>query len=121
VLYWAAGYTAGRGTTIDDIIRAGGGLNVAAELGLEGSPEIAPERVVAADPEVVLLARWKAAEGQSPIRNHPILRQLPAVRDGHVVAIEGRYLTSVSSHVVAGAEHLARALHPGRFGAPERP
>src|SRR3954447_15847922 len=27
VLYWAAGYTAGRGTTLDDIIREGGGVN----------------------------------------------------------------------------------------------
>ena len=121
VLYWAAGYTAGRGTTIDDIIREGGGVNVAAELGLEGSPEISPERVVAADPEIVLLARWKAEDRLGPITNHPILRQLRAVRDGHVVTIEGRYLTSVSSHAIAGAEHLARALHPGRFDLEDRP
>ena len=111
-----AGYTAGRGTTIDDVIREAGGVNVAAELGLEGSPEISPERVVAADPEVVLLAHWKAEDRQDRIDNHPILRQIRAVRDGHVIAIEGRYLTSVSSHVVAGAERLARALHPDRLG-----
>jgi iron complex transport system substrate-binding protein len=121
VLYWASGYTSGRGTTIDDIIREAGGINVAAELGLEGSPEISPERVVAADPEVVLLARWRADEGQNPIGNHPILRRLRAVRDGHVITIEGRYLTSVSSHVVDGAERLARALHPGCMRVEDRP
>jgi iron complex transport system substrate-binding protein len=115
VLFWSAGFTAGRGTTIDDIIREGGGVNVAAELGLEGSAEISPERVVAADPEIVLLSRWKADERQSQIANHRILRQLRAVREGHVIAIEGRYLMSVSQFVVAGAERLARALHPGRF------
>jgi iron complex transport system substrate-binding protein len=121
VLYWAAGYTAGLGTTIDDMIREGGGVNVAAELGLEGSPEIASERVVAADPDVVLLARWKAEDRQGRITSHPILRQLRAVREGHVITIEGRYLTSVSSHAIAGAEHLARALHPGRFDLEDRP
>ena len=115
VLYWSAGFTAGRGTTIDDIIREGGGVNVAAELGLEGSAEISPERIVAADPEIVLLSRWKADERQSQVANHPILRQLRAVRESHVIAIEGRYLTSVSQFVVEGAERLARALHPGRF------
>jgi iron complex transport system substrate-binding protein len=115
VLYWSAGFTAGRRTTIDDIIREGGGVNVAAELGLEGSAEISPERVVAADPEIVLLSRWKADERQSQVANHPILRQLRAVREDHVIAIEGRSLTSVSQFVVEGAERLARALHPGRF------
>jgi iron complex transport system substrate-binding protein len=121
VLYWASGYTAGRRTTIDDVIREGGGANVAAELGLEGSPEISPERVVAADPEIILLARWKAEDGRDRIDNHPILRHLPAVRDRRVVTIEGRSLTSVSPHVVAGAELLARALHPGRFGDEDAP
>jgi iron complex transport system substrate-binding protein len=121
VLYWASGVTAGRGTTIDDIIREAGGANVAAELGLEGSPEISPERVVAADPEVVLLPRWRAEERRDSINNHPILHQLRAVREGRVVTIEGRYLTSVSPHVVAGAERLARALHPGRFATGGRP
>jgi iron complex transport system substrate-binding protein len=121
VLYWAAGVTAGRGTTIDDIIRAAGGVNVAAELGLEGSPEILPEQVVAADPEIVLLPLWRAEERLGSITNHPILHQLRAVREGRIVAIEGRYLTSVSPHVIAGAERLARALHPGRFAAEGRP
>src|SRR5262249_37764363 len=67
VLYWSSGDTAGRGTTIDDVIREAGGSNVAAELGLEGSPEISPERVVAANPEVILLARWKAEDRQGRI------------------------------------------------------
>ena len=94
---------------------------MAAELGLEGSPEISPEQVVAADPEIVLLPRWRAEERHGAITNHPILHQLRAVREGRIVAIEGRYLTSVSPHVVAGAERLARALHPGRFAAEGRP
>lgn len=115
VLFWSAGFTAGRGSTIDDIIREGGGVNVAVELGLESSAEVAPERVVAADPEVVLVGRWKADDRESQVANHPILRRLRAVREGRVIAIEGRYLTAVSQHVVEGAERLARALHSDTF------
>ena len=81
VLYWAAGYTAGRGTTIDDIIREAGGVNVAAELGLEGSPEISPERVVAADPEIVLLragrprnARARSGTTRSSVSFQPCVK-----------------------------------------------
>ncbi len=115
VLFWSAGYTSGRNTTIDDIIREGGGLNVAAELGLEGSAEISPEQVVAADPDIVLLSLWKDDERQSQVASHPILRQLRAVREGHLIVIEGRYLTSISQFAIEGAERLARALHPEQF------
>lgn len=115
VLFWSAGFTSGRRSTIDDVIREGGGTNVATELDLEGSTEIAPERVVAADPEVILVSVWEADDRQGQIANHPILRRLRAVREGRVVAIESRYLTSVSQYVVKGAERLAHALHPDKF------
>jgi iron complex transport system substrate-binding protein len=121
VLFWSAGFTAGRGSTIDELIREGGGVNVAAELDLEGSAELAPERVVAADPEVVLVAYWKADDRQGQVASHPILRRLPAVREGRVVAIESRYLTSVSPFVVEAAERLGRALHPERFSGEVAP
>ena len=42
VLFWSAGFTAGRGSTIDEVIREGGGVNVAAELDLEGSAGAGP-------------------------------------------------------------------------------
>lgn len=117
VLFWSAGFTSGRRSTIDEVIREGGGVNVAAELNLEGSAELAPERVVAADPDVVLLSYWKDDERQGQIASHPILRQLRAVREGRVVSIESRYLTSVSPFVVEATERLARALHPESFSS----
>jgi iron complex transport system substrate-binding protein len=62
---------------------------VAVELGLEGSVEVTPERVLTADPDVILLSRWSPGERQGEIERHPILRHLRAVREGRVVAIEG--------------------------------
>lgn len=112
VLFWSAGFTAGSGTTIDDLIRAAGGRNAAAERGLKGSTEISPEEVIATDPDYVLTARWSGDPGQGSIAEHPLLRGLRAVRDQKVIAIEGRYLLSVSHHAVEGAERLAAVLHP---------
>jgi iron complex transport system substrate-binding protein len=121
VLFWSAGFTAGRDTTLDDVIREAGGVNVATALGLEGDVEIAPERVTAADPDVVLVAGWSEEERQGRIDRHPILRQLRAMREGHVITIEGRYLSSVSQFAIEGAERLARRLHPGRFSGEGSP
>ena len=123
VLYWTAGFTSGRMTTTDDIIREAGGSNVAAELGLLGPVEISPERVMRRSPVYILLARY-AHSGQpigrdSRIENHPLLRELPAVREKRCLVIEGRYVSTVSQHVVSGAEQLARQLHPDRFRTTE--
>ena len=115
VLYWAAGFTSGHRTTIDDIIREAGGINVAAERNLNGSAEISPEQVIGADPEYILLSRWSADERAGHIENHPLLRNLRAVKEKRVIAIEGRYLTSVSHFAVEGTERLARQLHPDCF------
>ncbi len=111
ILYWSAGFTAGRRTTIDDIICDAGGANVAAERNLEGSAEISPEQVLAANPEIILQCRWSGDERGGNIELHPLLRNLQAVREKRVISIEGRYLTSISQFVVEGAERLAQALH----------
>ena len=115
VLFWSAGFTAGPRSTIDDMIREAGAINVAAELGLGASEEISPERMVAADPDYVLLCRWAGDDRPNRVDNHPILRRLRAVQTNRVLSVEGRYLTSVSHYVVEGVERLARLLHPDRF------
>ena len=115
MLFWSAGFTAGKRSTIDDIIREAGAVNVAAEKNLTGSAAICPEQVIAADPEYILLCRWSGDEREGRIENHPLLRNLQAVQEKRVLAVEGRYLTSVSQFVVDGAERLAAQLHPERF------
>jgi iron complex transport system substrate-binding protein len=121
VLYWTAGFTSGRDTTTDDIIREAGGTNVADQLGLIGNVEISPEQVIAANPDYILLSRWSADERDSRIENHPLLRELSAVREKRCLVIEGRYLSTLSQYVVAGAEQLARQLHPDRFRSAASP
>lgn len=115
VLFWSAGSTAGERTTIDDIIREAGGRNVAAEKKLQGPSEISPEQVIAADPDYILLSHWSADAREGRIENHPLLKNLRAVRENRVIAIEGRYLTSVSQFVVEGTRRLAVRLHPECF------
>jgi iron complex transport system substrate-binding protein len=112
VLFWSAGYTAGPRSTIDDLIREAGGNNVAAELGMGASAEISPEQMVAADPDYLLLCGWAGDDRPNRVDNHPVLRNLRAVRMNRVLIVEGRYVTSISHYVVDGVERVARLLHP---------
>ncbi len=117
VMYWSGGHTAGESTTIDEIIRAAGGRNAAARF--SGASAVAPEQMLTIDPDVVLLSRWKAYEADNRIDNQPSLRGLRALHEGKVIAVEARYLTTLSHAVAEGVERLARLLHPDRFAIEE--
>lgn len=120
VLLYAGDRTAGLGTTFDDLLRAVGARNAAAELGLEGSCRIDPEQILLADPDV-LVVPCVPGEEQEAVRgidNIELLARLRAVRDGRVVPVPAGILQSTSHHVADAAVRIARALD--RFGSPER-
>jgi iron complex transport system substrate-binding protein len=115
VLYWTAGYTAGANTTQHDLILAAGGTNVAADRGVEGHVPIDAERLIADNPDFILVPRWSGdAALKTPLDQHPVLRDLPAVKEGRVVYLPEKWLSSVSQFAIEGSERLARVLHPER-------
>lgn len=112
VLYWANPHTAGAGTAIGALIEAGGGRNVAAELGIEGIAPIGAERAFLTDPDVVLVGSgWRSAEA---IRAHPLLSQLRAAREGRVIELPTPLLVTLSHHAAEACWRLASLLHPER-------
>jgi iron complex transport system substrate-binding protein len=112
VLYWAEPHTAGADTAIGALIEGGGGSNVAAELGISGIAPIGAERLFLADPDVVLIGSgWKTAEA---LRSHPLLSQLRAVRDKHVVELPTELLVTLSQHAAEACWRLGSLLHPTR-------
>lgn len=106
----------GRGTTVDTLIRRAGGQNVAAAAGLNGNVQVSVERVLALDPDVLLLGLDEVATRDALLREQPALGALRAVRDGRVVIMEPRFLTTVTPYLVDGVRALARALHPNLGG-----
>lgn len=115
VLSFAQLVAAGQGTTIAALIGRAGGRNAAAELGLEGHRKIGLEAVLALDPDVLLVALDDRTSLEQWLTRWPALRQSRAVREGAVVAMPARWLTTVTPHLVDGVERLAQALHPERF------
>ena len=121
LLYNRGGFTAGRGTLFDELVRLAGGRNAAAEAGIEGHASLAIERALALDADVVLTtdygadARARRMLEPTSITRDPVWSGATAVRTGRVHALEGRHVLSTSHHVAHAVADIARALHPERF------
>jgi iron complex transport system substrate-binding protein len=117
VLYWADPHTAGANTAIGALIECGGGANVGAALGLQGIVPLGAERTFVADPDVVLVGSgWGTARA---LRQHPLLSQMRAVREGRVVELPTELLVALSHHTARACWRLAHALHPSRVATPD--
>ncbi len=122
LLYGPDGWVAGRGTLHDDLLGAAGARNAAAEAGIEGFGRISEERVIAMDPDWLLVE-----EGPGGIPHHrewlernPVLSVLQAVRNRRYVSVQAHRLSSVSHHVVDAVESIARQIHPARMKTDEK-
>lgn len=118
-LYSDSLYTAGTGSTEGEIINTAGGINVAAEEGLEHNPIISYESLIAMSPEVIFIpqpAAWGGEEFMSDLLENPALASVPAVRDGRVFMADPKYFTTLSFWNLRGAEELARDLWPEELG-----
>jgi iron complex transport system substrate-binding protein len=110
------------GHWIPEQVRAAGGHD---PLGRPGRPSarVAPERVAAADPEVLVLVPcgWDVARTLDAIGGEPLLAPYAgtrAVRDGRVVVLDGSGCFSrPGPRLVEGVERLASALHPEAVSA----
>ncbi len=108
-------YTAGPGTFVDDMVRAAGGSNVAANAGKEW-PQLNQESLFLADPEVILLADHGSAGGQSPqsVAARPGWQQVTAVKTGRIFEIDPNLTNRAGPRVVDGLEMIASRLHHGK-------
>lgn len=107
-------YTAGPGSFVDDLIVRAGGVNVAASAA-GAWPQLSNEAVVAANPQVILLADHDAGVTPGQVAARPGWRGIDAVEQGRVVTIDPDLVARPGPRVVDGLEAIARALHPDRF------
>lgn len=117
LLYSESGWVSGGKTTIDDAIRAAGGVNVAAEMGIVGGGKVPQERVIMADPDVILLRysrTWESGFRQA-LLGDPAFRDVNALRNQRVYSIPARLLVTSSHHIAQTVETIARHLHPDVF------
>ena len=117
-------WTAGKDSTEGGVISAAGGLNVAAEAGIEGNQTTSLEGVIAMNPEVIVIAQpleFGAAEFRQSLLDNEALAELPAVKNEAIYLVEGKHFTTLSYWNIRGAEDLARILWPDALGDSESP
>jgi iron complex transport system substrate-binding protein len=111
--------TAGAGSFIDDLIRRAGGRNVASELA-NAYPRIDPEKVIAWDPEVILVAHSDhAGEAGERLARRIGWSNVSAVRDRRVIDdIDADLLFRPGPRLIEGVKALAARLHPAQLPFP---
>ncbi|ACL56322.1 ABC transporter substrate-binding protein [Methylobacterium nodulans] len=99
--------------TGDALVRAGG---CHALSGRGGLAQVSPEAVLAADPEVLLLAGRD--EELRELTRRPGFREMRAVREGHAHGVARAEFLIPGPRTVDGIERLANLLHPPRKTEP---
>lgn len=117
LLYSASGWVSGRQTILDEVIHTAGGVNVATEMGIVGSRKVSQERVIVADPDIILLRdarRWESGFREALLRD-PAFQGVKAVREQRVHSVPARLLVTSSHHIAETVQTIARLLHPEVF------
>jgi iron complex transport system substrate-binding protein len=116
VLEWLQPFYVG-GHWVPEMIGHAGGHDV---LGRAKSPSfrVTMEEVIAAAPEVLFIAPCgydaeKASREYQSMRFPESWKEIPAVRDGRVFALDANsYVSRPAGRLVTGIEAMAKALHP---------
>lgn len=116
-------YVAGIGSTEGNIIETAGGVNVAAEAGIERNTTTSLEGVVAMSPEIIIITQ--PADGANEFKQQLLateaLAEVPAIKLDRVYTVDPKLFTTLSFWNIRGAEELAKILWPDEFGDREFP
>jgi iron complex transport system substrate-binding protein len=110
-------FTPGPPSFIGDMIQVAGGWNIAHDIHTRSS-QMSLETIVAADPEIIVLADAKNPinpQTKEDVLHRPGWSGITAVRAGAVIQVDNVFLFRPSPRIVEGVEVLARIFHPEAF------
>lgn len=108
-------HTAGDSSFIGDILKKLNVRNIASDID-SPFPQLNVEQIIAADPEMIILADPEAGVSRESVRGRAGWEQLKAVRSNRIIVVENRDIVHrPGPRVVEGIELLAKALYPERF------
>jgi iron complex transport system substrate-binding protein len=114
---WTSAFAAGSESTEGGIIEQAGGINAAADSGIDGHQQVSIESIAAINPDVILVPQ--PLEGANlfidELMSSAALAEVPAIKNGRVHYVLPRYHTTLSHWNVRGIEQLAKLLFPAEF------
>ena len=115
LFYLGKKFANGKGTTADGIIQAAGGINVAAEAGINRAQEVGLESIAAMRPDVIVVWAQDLQEQKQTLTAHPALQDVPAVRNGRIYGLPPKHIDTLSHWNQRGIDSLAHILWPDAF------
>ena len=114
---WTSAFAAGSGSTEGGIIEQSGGINAAADSGIEGHQQVSIESIAAMNPDVIIVPQPRDGADVfiEELRSSTVLAEVPAVKNGEIYYVSPRLHTTLSHWNVRGIEELAMLLFPSKF------
>ncbi len=104
-------YTAGPGSFIADLYDELSAENIAESTG-QAFPQMSAEAIIAADPQVIILADEDAGESPETVAARPGWDVIAAVKDGRVHVVSPDIISRPGPRLVEALETLAGLLYP---------
>jgi iron complex transport system substrate-binding protein len=105
-------FVVGKETFTSELIALAGGINVTDDAGA-GFPKYSLERVLRHAPEVIIVGSHKT-QAKDPLGYWQRWPDLPAVRDGRVVGLDGDLMFRPGPRLADGAARLFEVIHAGK-------
>ncbi|OFW57581.1 MAG: hypothetical protein A2133_03335 [Actinobacteria bacterium RBG_16_64_13] len=113
-------WTCGPGSFVDEMLTLAHCTNVGSVEGASGAAaqpyfQFSPERLVAADPDVILLPSSSGYKSADEFTADSRFAGLTAVKLGHVYLFDDTTVTRPGARIGQGFKILVQAIHPGAF------
>lgn len=113
---FSPGWTVGKGEFMDEVIMWAGGVNVGGEA--EGWYEISEEKIIDANPDVILYASDVVDNDKTLdqiIKARSGWNEITAIKNDQVISIDANLLSRPGPRVTEGLKEVAKAIYPDLF------
>lgn len=112
---FSAGWTVGKGTYLDEMLSISNAVNVAADS--EGWFEISEEKIIAANPDVILYSSNVVDESTQKtldqiIKERSGWEQMEAVKNSKLIQVDDNLISRPGPRVTQGLVEVAKAVYP---------
>jgi len=112
VVYYANGFSAGKETIVNEILRLAGLKNIAAETGMAYIAPLSLESLLASKPDVLLLGRLDANTDSlaHQVLQHDAIEKLSALEQVQKISVPDRYWSCAGPSSIAAASYIQQSI-----------
>jgi iron complex transport system substrate-binding protein len=112
VVYYANGFSAGKETIVNEILRLAGLKNIAAETGMAYIAPLSLESLLASNPDVLLLGRLDANTDSlaHQVLQHDAIEKLSALEHVQKISVPDRYWSCAGPSSIAAASYIQQSI-----------